>query len=482
MRRLFSAIALSLALAIGITPGLAFAADGGSDVSSASGGGLTVGSPLTLTAQVEPDYSYHGVRVAGGSVFYGVPQIITFEARTNWVTYNEPDGEWWNYGDFTLYKDDGETTEIIGTERIYFRSDSWKKGEFITWTVNVMEAGKYHVTLREHNLGSWGDLYTASFTVEKARKANPMTVKAKTVAVGASQVGAKAQSALAPEAFTVQNAQSAVTYKATANVTADAMKHVTVAKNGKVTVKKGTKAGTYKLKVKVTAAGNDEFKAKSKTVTLTVKVVKSVKSQVTAHKPTFDVYSVCNSALTEGYAKLDGLSALARLGGKLQIWRAASKGGAYELVATTTKTSYIDKAAKSLKGKTYWYKVRVVAKEGGKTFKSKFSSALSVEVMASPVAKPEGVTIQNTPIGVEIKWKRLGSYTDDSVEFFVGRSDSLEDTSYTVLDGDVAWRDDGLYFYDTTAESGKTYSYTVNASSKTMNWIMSTEKMKYTVP
>ena len=45
------------------------------------------------------------------------------------------------------------------------------------------------------------------------------------------------------------------------------------AKTGKVTLKKGLKAGTYKVKVKLTAAASKNYKAaKAKTITLTVKV------------------------------------------------------------------------------------------------------------------------------------------------------------------------------------------------------------------
>ena len=43
-------------------------------------------------------------------------------------------------------------------------------------------------------------------------------------------------------------------------------------KNGKITVKKKTKKGTYKIKVKVTAAGNKYYEKESATRTLTVKV------------------------------------------------------------------------------------------------------------------------------------------------------------------------------------------------------------------
>ncbi|MBR3317586.1 MAG: hypothetical protein IKG21_07210 [Atopobiaceae bacterium] len=41
---------------------------------------------------------------------------------------------------------------------------------------------------------------------------------------------------------------------------------------GKVTVKKGTKKGTYAINIKVTAAGNASYKAGSKTVACKVVV------------------------------------------------------------------------------------------------------------------------------------------------------------------------------------------------------------------
>ena len=44
------------------------------------------------------------------------------------------------------------------------------------------------------------------------------------------------------------------------------------ASSGKITVKKGTKKGTYKIKVKMTVSGNDQYKAYSTTKTITIKV------------------------------------------------------------------------------------------------------------------------------------------------------------------------------------------------------------------
>ena len=109
-------------------------------------------------------------------------------------------------------------------------------------------------------------------TDETDKLANPITVKAKTVTFKASGLKKKAKSVKAPRAFTVKNAKGAVTYKAVKNAAKNALKKVTVAKNGKVTVKKGTKKGTYKLKVKVTAAGDADYKAGSRTVILKIVV------------------------------------------------------------------------------------------------------------------------------------------------------------------------------------------------------------------
>lgn len=104
------------------------------------------------------------------------------------------------------------------------------------------------------------------------KKANPMTVKANPLTFKASNLKKKAQSAKAAKAFTVKKAKGAVTYKVTKYLTKAAKGKVKVSKKGQVTVAKGTKKGTYKLKVKVTAAGNTSFKAKSKTVTMTITV------------------------------------------------------------------------------------------------------------------------------------------------------------------------------------------------------------------
>ncbi|MBQ9003129.1 MAG: InlB B-repeat-containing protein, partial [Eggerthellaceae bacterium] len=98
--------------------------------------------------------------------------------------------------------------------------------------------------------------------------ANPMVAKGKTVKVKASSIKKKSAVIKTAKAFSVSKAQGKVTYK---KVTGS--KKVTVASNGKVTVKKGLKKGKHKIQVKVTAKGNAKWDAKSTLVTLTIKVV-----------------------------------------------------------------------------------------------------------------------------------------------------------------------------------------------------------------
>jgi uncharacterized protein YhdP len=92
-----------------------------------------------------------------------------------------------------------------------------------------------------------------------------MTVKAATKTAKQAALKRKAAT-VAP--LTVSKAQGKVTYAKSSGASALSINSTT----GKVTIKKGTKKGTYTMKVKVTAAGNTKYKSGSKTVTVTIKV------------------------------------------------------------------------------------------------------------------------------------------------------------------------------------------------------------------
>ncbi len=114
---------------------------------------------------------------------------------------------------------------------------------------------------------------SAVSTPAKAKAANPMTVKGKTVKVSFSKLKKKNQSFKVSKTLKVKKAKGKVRYKlVSVNKKAAKKKVVINKKTGKLTVKKGLKKGTYKVRVKVTAAGNAGYKAKSKTVTVTLKV------------------------------------------------------------------------------------------------------------------------------------------------------------------------------------------------------------------
>jgi len=104
-------------------------------------------------------------------------------------------------------------------------------------------------------------------TKTEAIAKNNFTVKAKKVTLKFAKLSRKKQTIKRAKAITVKNAKGKVTYKL-----AKKNKSFTVAKNGKITVKKGLKKGTYKVKIKVTAAGNSEYAKATKTVTVKIVV------------------------------------------------------------------------------------------------------------------------------------------------------------------------------------------------------------------
>lgn len=117
--------------------------------------------------------------------------------------------------------------------------------------------------------GRIGSVNTAGTlnVVPVVKSANTMKVKAKAVIAKAG----KKQSFKASKAFKVSDAQGKVTYEVS-KYDKRAKKKIAVSKSGKVTVKKGLAKGAYKLKVKVTAAGNYAYASATKTATLKVQV------------------------------------------------------------------------------------------------------------------------------------------------------------------------------------------------------------------
>ena len=129
-------------------------------------------------------------------------------------------------------------------------------------TVTGVKAGTAVITVKaaendEFNAGE------ASVTVVVSKGTNKLAVKGKTVKVNYSKLAKKDKKI--SSSIKVTNAAGKVTY-----VKKSGNKKIKVAKNGKITIKKGLKKGTYKVKVTVKAAGNASYLGASKTATVKI--------------------------------------------------------------------------------------------------------------------------------------------------------------------------------------------------------------------
>ena len=127
-------------------------------------------------------------------------------------------------------------------------------------------AGTYTITVT--GTGAYTGTEKVTFKINKA--ADPLKVKAKTVKVKFSKLKKKAQKLKATKVvkFT-KKGQGTLTYKKVKG-----NKKITInKKNGKVTIKKGLKKGTYKVKVKIQAKGNANYMASAfKSVAFKIKI------------------------------------------------------------------------------------------------------------------------------------------------------------------------------------------------------------------
>ena len=136
-------------------------------------------------------------------------------------------------------------------------------GDYTVEYVNNKSVGTAKVIFR--GIGNFKGTKTETFKINKRN--NTLTAGGKKITVNKSAVKKKNKKITRKKAITVSKAIGKVTYKK-----ASGNKKLTVAKNGTITIRKGLSKGTYTLKVKVTAAGNSTYKAKTKTVAVKIKV------------------------------------------------------------------------------------------------------------------------------------------------------------------------------------------------------------------
>lgn len=176
----------------------------------------------------------------------------------------------WNSVEYTWSEDNLSVTAT----RICKYNSSHKETETVKTTSEITKAATYtakgqtkYIAVFENTAFTTQSKVVANIPV-LAKKAQPMTVKATAKTVKVKKLKKKAQT-VSP--LTVKNAQGTVTYKLVGGNAKSKKALKLNTKTGKITVKKGTKKGTYKINVIVTATGTTEYKAGSKTVMITVK-------------------------------------------------------------------------------------------------------------------------------------------------------------------------------------------------------------------
>lgn len=138
-----------------------------------------------------------------------------------------------------------------------------KNTDFTVSYSNNVNAGTATVTVK--GKGNYSGSVKKKYTITKAKQ--PLTVKGKTITVKYSKVKKAKQNISQAKAFTISNNQGKVTFE---KIDAGSSAKLTVGKGGKITLKKKAAKGTYKIKVKVTAAGNKNYKKGSKKATVKI--------------------------------------------------------------------------------------------------------------------------------------------------------------------------------------------------------------------
>ena len=181
---------------------------------------------------------------------------------------------------------DGGTAKLTKTEYIYNGKEK-TPGAVVTRNGRTLVSGTDYIISYKNNknagtatafitgTGLYGDGWEFNFVIKKA--ANPLTVKAKTATVKYSKLKRKTQTLKVSKVIKfTKKGQGTMQYKlySAKKRTKNFKKYFKIAsKSGKVTVKKGLKKGTYKVRVKVKAGGNANYKASAwKTVTFKVSV------------------------------------------------------------------------------------------------------------------------------------------------------------------------------------------------------------------
>ncbi len=186
-------------------------------------------------------------------------------------------------GDFALIALDFTKQEGLSGIEVSYREKgaaSWTKKVFgpdaKTLKLTGLKAGKrYEVKVRSFVDSKYGRMNSSEESAVSGvvGLANTIKAKGKTVKVKAAKLKKGKVKIARKKAITVSKARGTVTYtKLSVNKKKFAKKFTVNKKTGKITIKKGLKKGTYKVRIKVKAAGKGVYLPAVRTVTVTVKV------------------------------------------------------------------------------------------------------------------------------------------------------------------------------------------------------------------
>ena len=220
------------------------------------------------------------------------------------------------------------------------------KGYNLAGTYTAKNVGSYKAKVLLAEGYEWSDGTTDPLTLTWSINKAGQTVKTKVTTKNYTFTSLKKKAA----SFTIgASGQGTISYKVV-KAPSKASKYITVGKKGKVTVKKGAKIGTYV--VRVSAAGDDNYNAGSKDVTIKVnKLTQKITAKVS--KKTVKASSVKKKA------KTFNIGAKAKTGISYKVVKTPDKAKKYISVNKKGKVTIKKKAPKGT------YEIRVTAKANG---------------------------------------------------------------------------------------------------------------------
>lgn len=220
------------------------------------------------------------------------------------------------------------------------------KGYNLAGTYTAKNVGSYKAKVLLAEGYEWSDGTTDPLTLTWSINKAGQTVKTKVTTKNYTFTSLKKKAA----SFMIGAfGQGTISYKVV-KASSKASKYITVDKKGKVTVKKGAKIGTYV--VRVSAAGNSNYKAATKDVTVKVtKLTQKITAKVS--KKNVKASSIKKKAVSFN------IGAKAKTSVSYKVVKAPSKASKYISVSKSGKVTMKKKAPKGT------YEIRVTAKANG---------------------------------------------------------------------------------------------------------------------